>query len=202
MKKMLVLSVMAVFALSSMAFAAVDPDPDGMGIYFDTSADTYCLAEATPGVQIPVYIMLTNPSTANPVLSWEARVTYEGDALFGTSGGNVQWTFTNAGTNVGDAVDLIVGTGAEPVAMTGEATILASANLAWFATGGYAVFSIGRTTGSLTFSEGAGYVAEIGVPIPCQHIFGTWGAPSAWINGECAGVANEDMSWGSVKSLY
>ncbi len=68
----------------------------------------------------------------------------------------------------------------------------------------YAIFTIDRTTGSTIFPEGAGCTSEIGSPIPCQHIFGAWGTPCAWINNENCGsaVANEDTTWGDVKSLY
>lgn len=204
MKKMLVLSAMAVFAFSSVALAVVDPDPDGMSIYFDTTGDTYCIDTANPFSPYNVYILLTNASSSNPVLAWEARVTYDGDAAFGVANGNVSWALTNDGLNTGDAVDMIVGTGLTPVAITGDATILASAQLVWMAAGGHAYFTIGRVTDSLSFPDSMGYVSQIGVGTPAQHIFGTPGAECAWIGGDCANtpVADEDMSWGGVKALY
>ncbi len=63
-----------------------------------------------------------------------------------------------------------------------------------------ATISVNGVPGSLSFPDGPGYAAEAGFPSPCQSIWGLWG-PVAFINTPCA-LANESMTWGSVKSLY
>lgn len=45
------------------AFAVVDPDPNSIGLYFDTNADVY-EAEAVSFANVSVYIIATNPAYA------------------------------------------------------------------------------------------------------------------------------------------
>jgi hypothetical protein len=206
MKKMLIFSVMAVLAFSSFAQAVpVDPDPDGMSVYFDMDATAFCI-DTQPGYfPITAYLMVTNHSTElDYIVSWEAQLTVEGNPLVPIPSG---WDLTAGAANYGSGDDYIVGTVAPPLDFTGDATMLASITLAFL--GGevdpYAIFTIGQVPGSTSFPEGAGYTSQPGSPIPCQHIFDAWGTPCAWVNGseeDCGGTANEDKTWGSVKSLY
>ncbi len=202
MKKMLVL--MAVLAISSMAVAQIDPDPDGLSVYLDEEATQYCLLEAPVYVAVPVYIVLTNSTeVGQAVLSWELRVELDSNAAFGVDGeGNCQWTLSTNAISIGDAVDLIIGTASGPVSIDGTTTILASGGLVYGAPGGYANFSVGRTTGSTTFGSYGGYSIGVGQSVECQHPFGMPGGEAAWI-GSCPDVvANEDKTWGEVKALY
>jgi|SaaInl4_150m_RNA_FD_contig_41_1016458_length_1529_multi_7_in_0_out_0_2 hypothetical protein len=206
MKKMLVFSVMAVLAFSSFALAVpADPDPDGMSVYFDLAATDFC-AETVDGVYTPItaYLVVTNPSVDDLyILAWEAQLVVEGNPTVPIPSG---WTLTTGAQNFGSGDDYIVGTTSPPLAFTGDATMLGSMTLAFigYEVGPYATFTVGRVPGSTSFPEGAGYSAAVGFPIPCQHIFGAWGTPCAWVNGagNCDTVANEEMTWGSVKSLY
>ena len=43
-------------------FATVDPDPDQIGIYFDTNADVTCI-DVPPSVPFWAYVVITNPSS-------------------------------------------------------------------------------------------------------------------------------------------
>lgn len=60
MKTLLKLAL-GVILLATPAAAVVDPTPDGVGVYFDTTGDTY---EITWGqlIPFPAYVTLTNPS--------------------------------------------------------------------------------------------------------------------------------------------
>ena len=199
MKKVFSLSILAIFVFSGMAFAVLDPDPDGMSIYFDSTADTYELSEAMLFMVYPVYLILTNPTTTNPVLSWEARVVYAGDAGYGAPDGYVSWDFTNGGVNNGSAVDLCIDTSADPIAITGDAVILATAELVWTHMGGYASFTMGRATNSATFPDSPGYFAEAGVGTAANSLLWDWDNPCAWVRDM---VPNETKSWGEVKALF
>ncbi|MBC8366474.1 hypothetical protein H8E52_03605 [bacterium] len=204
MKKMLVLSMVAVLAFSSFAMAQIDPDDDGMGIYFDTGATIFCVETIGSYQPITAYLVVTNHSVAEPaILGWEARLEIDGNPMVAIPS---SWNLTSGALNVGSGDDYICGTTNPPLAFTGTATVLADITLTFigYEVGPYANFSVGRATGSLTYPDGGGYASQVGFPTPCQHIFGAWGTPSAWVNGgeNCDIIANEEMTWGSVKTLY
>ena len=55
--------LIATILITSSALAVVDPDPDGVGVYFDLGAD---FTESVVGTNFPifVYVILTNPTGA------------------------------------------------------------------------------------------------------------------------------------------
>lgn len=59
MKILLILTVSSCL-MAGMAMAVIDPDPDSVGIYFDTEANVNHL-DAPPFVELPIYVILTNP---------------------------------------------------------------------------------------------------------------------------------------------
>ena len=196
MKKLLALAAIAAFATT--AFAQIDPDPDGMGVYFDMEGAANCKEIVFNGAPIMVdaYLLLTNPSGAQ-VLAWEARVISDVAAL---SAGT--WAL-NGGLNVGSDPDFIVGMGATPHMVTGPTVMLASRQIMFFmVTGEYATFTVQGVPGSASFDGTPGYQAVLGVMTPAQSPTGSYDAPQSFVNGSCDVVANEDMAWGSVKSLY
>jgi hypothetical protein len=196
MKKLLALAAIAV--LASSAFAQVDPDPDGMGVYFDMNATMNCKTIAFTGTPILVdaYLLLTNPSGAQ-VLAWEAKIVSNVAAL---SPGN--WAI-NGGLNVGTGENFIVGMGGTPHFAGTEPVLLASRQMMFFmVTGESATFTVMGVPGSTSFDGTPGYQAILGVMTPCQSPTGSFTAPQSFVNGSCDVVANEDMAWGSVKSLY
>ena len=92
--------------------------------------------------------------------------------------------------------------GAAAIPITGLAVVVATISVEFLGLEGSAdtEFSLYGVPGSLSFPDGPGYAAEAGVPSPCYPMYGYWG-PLSWINGICP-TANEDMTWGAVKSLY
>lgn len=60
------LALLAAFLIASPTFAVIDPDPDMMGIYFDTDGNDNC---PTIGINTPfnAFAILTNPTV--PVFS-------------------------------------------------------------------------------------------------------------------------------------
>lgn len=55
------------------ALAQLDPDPDGIGVYFDPAA-TLVAAQAFVGETVPAYLILTLPSRSGGLALWEAHV--------------------------------------------------------------------------------------------------------------------------------
>ncbi len=198
MKKMLVLTAVAVLAFSGMAMAQLDPDPDGMSVYFDAEGMTYCMdVDSAFPYAGTAYVLVTNPSVSEPsVMGWEARIEVTYEAL---SAGPMDLL---GGTNAGSGDNYQVGNGAAPLPIVGNVCVLATYSFLFFGqTDPHIVFSLAGVPGSLTFPDGAGYAAAVGFPTPCQPFPGIWGE-CAWINRcECV-IGNEDLTWGQVKSLY
>jgi len=208
LKAMLILTV---FALP--ATAQLDPDPDGMGIYFDTDGLTNCIDydPAQGATSFTAYLLLTNASAEQPtLLAWEAEHTVYTNAFLG--GGYWQWE--NPGIwpycCCGDIQSCLVYVD-EPFEYPAMMLAYHTLTFIGIAVDPYAVYSINRVLGSLSFAESPGYSASDGtdvVLIPGNHIFGTWGEPSAWINhpdGPCSEIqviSSDTMTWSAVKTMY
>ncbi|MBC8424123.1 hypothetical protein H8E07_08375 [bacterium] len=209
MKKMFALAAVAVLAFVSFAVAQpIDPDADGMSFYFDEGATEYCLMvdDWVPaigaGPTIMGYLVVTNPNTPYPsIQAWEAVVIMTTNSYTPPTG----LTLTPGAADYdGDLNDYVVGCGGTAaIPITGDTAVIATVSMAWlgFEGSASAVVEIYGVAGSISFPEGPGYAAEAGFPSPCQPLLGAWG-PCAWINGDCNPIANEDLTWGAVKSLY
>lgn len=185
----------------------VDPDPDGMGMYFDTEGVNSCIwvddwvPAIGAGPNITVYLLVTHPDTPYPsIQAWEAHVEFITNSYTPPSGLTLPALAVDYD---GDLDDYVVGCGgAAAIPITGDATVIAWADLTWLGYEGSASATclLRGVDGSQSFPEGPGYAAEAGFPSPCHSLWGIWG-PVSWINGLCP-TANESMTWGSVKSLY
>ena len=193
--KKLILLLMASLLLASTAFAVVDADPDMIGMYFDTTADTACLTGVAPYATIPAYIVLTNP-TFEGLYGFEVGYELIGEGMVVAS------TFANPqALDVGFAGNHIVGFGSPT--LTTDATVLINLSVLYMDT----------TMNPLAFNIGASYPSsnELGLPsllldggVIVTAGFSTIdGVNAAAINGVCEDVvATEPMSFDSVKSLY
>ena len=59
----LLIIVLVLIVSVAPSFATVDPDPDQVGIYFDSNADVTCI-DVPPSVPFWAYVVITNPSSA------------------------------------------------------------------------------------------------------------------------------------------
>jgi hypothetical protein len=193
MKKLVVLLMAAIFATSAMA--VIDPDPNMIGIYFDTNAD---VVSAAPGGNAVAYVIATN-CTYESIYAFECSIFVDNVGLAG---------FVNAATvptgmegfNIGTAPEVIISYGA-PIPVVGPATVIAEIPFGYYSNG-YATFTIGASNDPAvpgfpnvqvgpTFNDVVpmGDSANGGV---CA-VLGT-GGPDV--------VGNESASFGGVKALY
>jgi len=185
----------------------IDPDPDGMSIYFDTEGTIYCLElddwepAAGAGPEITAYLLVTRPDTSFPFIgAWAAHIEIVTNSNTPPTG----WRLAGNGMADydGDPDDYVVGMG-HGTFFTGDATVIAWVELSWSGWEGHAVatFILEGVEDLFTFPDNPGYAAEPGFPSPCQPLFGAWGEV-AWINGGCQTVSDAKLTWGAVKSLY
>ncbi len=208
LKKIFLITLLIVIAIPCSTYAQIDPDPDGMSIYFDLEAMCF-MVHTIPGAYSPItaFLMVTNPSTPHPkITGWEAHLEVDGNPGLPIPN---RWTILGS-----DGVDVTTGNDyiqTVDLPIMGSVTILAHITVSFI---GYEVnptctFTMGGVPGSTTFTEGPGYIAAPGDPIPAIAIFGSWDIETAWINGMdegCSPIPNpfpvEVMTWGAVKSLY
>ncbi len=197
MKKLVVLIGLVSLVFSSGAMAQIDPDDDMLGIYFDVNATIFC-ADAPVGAPSPAYLCLTNPTyvgqDGEAVSGWECNVEVTEGVFI------LAWLLTEGAVNVSLPPDFIVGLATplpwSPVIVLMELTV--------------GVFAPGAINFTLHPSDtpsfdppSPGYAAgdDPGLLIPLGYSAGGE-VVCAVINGDCNVTADEDATWGSVKSMY
>ena len=92
-----------VLAMGSIVFAQADPDPDGVGIYFDQAGMVNCIDQV--GYE-PFYawLVLTNLSNPDGVGGFECRITFNPDTVYWMG-----YTYNGGGTNYAVFPDFLVG---------------------------------------------------------------------------------------------
>jgi hypothetical protein len=199
MKKLTALTSILVLLLAGIAFAQVDADPDGLGVYFDTNGIETCFTTVAPFESVTGYLLLTNPSDSFGISGWEANIDVLGAAVAPA------WTLA-AGLDVDmSAAGFQVGIGTDALALpVAPAVVLATWVGFIMAPTDIVSFVISNVAGSSSFPSNPGYASgsNAGVLIPLQVSSGyPYGAPAAQINA-CDVVANEDMSFSNVKNLF
>lgn len=197
MKKLLALLAIALIASSAMA--QVDPDPDGVGVYFDLGGTTFEKNTVAPFESVTAYLLVTNPSDPAGVAGWEMVINVAGGAVAPA------WTLS-AGLDVdSDPNAFQVGIGLAPLALPAGPTVLLATWVGFvMAPTDVISFTILPVPGSVSFDNAPGYASgdNAGLLIPLQVSSGfPYGAPSALINSTGV-VANENMSFGQVKNLF
>lgn len=207
MKKLVVLLLASVVATS--AFAVIDPDPNGIGIYFDLTADVNC-SEQAPSIPFWAYLVLTN-TTAPTVSAYEIGYRNVGP-------GPGQLFRLNSLIANGDMTGLDLGDNADPLEgdhivglsapIPGDAAtvlhswqymLLAPVSMDMYISsasqssivGPWPVILNAETSTLFNAFNSTGGPPEEGEPFP----------PVASVNGDCV-VAVEEASFGSVKSLF
>ncbi len=205
MKKLVVLLLASLIA--SSAFAVVDPDPNGIGIYFDVTANETSLT-INPSIPFNAYLILTN--TDAPAIS-AYEVGYRNVVPAGMEGLLFRLASTIAngvvtGLDLGDSSDILAGdhiVGLAAPLVAGPATVLH----AWQ----YMILSPDMTMEMYISAASQSSLPGIYPVIlnsdsstlfQAYHSTGIDGdLPVAGVNGPVP-VAVEDASFGSVKSLF
>jgi hypothetical protein len=197
MKKLVIFLMISVMA--SSAFAVVDPDPDMLGIYFDTNADDNCLTIAA-NVPFFAYAIMTNP-TVPGVEAFEFG--YENVVPVGFE----TLIFQLAATLPAGAIDVGEGTPIAGNVIAGLATPVPAQPATILVTWQYLLLAQmpvemyltasnpSSIPGGLPVIQAEGTLRQVGLSTGGPDF------PVATINTGCA-VATESDTWGGVKSLY
>jgi hypothetical protein len=193
MKKWVVFLAMSGLLIGTHAMAQIDTGENGIGFYFDQGATINC---DNPGAVGPVdlFLCLTNLTAPDGVAGWECRVEItQGVYVLDTalSGLNP--------VNFGAAPDYIVGLG-EPLPWA-PSLVVAVFTIGVFMPDPIELFIKPVVNPSI---PGVPAFADGGNPDLLIALVQSTGGPDipvAVINGDCP-VANEDATWGTVKSLY
>ncbi len=200
MKKMVLVLVLATFAISGSAIAQ-DPDNpfvNNIGVYLNVAATGNCgaIGENTPFTVYVILTKLTNPE----VWGWEAKFTFEnilqiGERVFGDH--------INAGTREGE---YIVGL-AMPLMAANRNVIVAEFDLMindFFndVTQPSNVYVDGIYFSLLPNDQPAYLEAPGSNGVALWQAIGGADSPQLSMNGDCIPVGVESSSWGNLKSLY
>lgn len=183
--------------LTGNAFAQLDPDDDGIGVYFDPCACVNCLT-LDQGEHLG-YLVVTHPTSPGGVGGWEAKVWAEGPAFV------TEWDLLGNAINVATREDeFIVGLG-EPlmnpysfpavvVAILHVLIVDTSEPVNFYIDG---VYFASHESGQPAYLDGDDYetIKSLG------QSTGGPGYPVATINGECA-VATEPATMDGIKALF
>jgi hypothetical protein len=206
MKKLVAL--LLTMLVATTAFAAIDPDPDMMGFYFDPAGDVNCAA-VNFNTPTPVYVLYTNPSVEYIeayTFGYNISVDPANTALIFKLGevlppGGIR--VGDDGLTVPDGGDFGVGL-AQPLFPSNGACVLVTFTFMLLSPGMEAAFNL--TANSIPSLPGNTDLPEVQGPGGGSGLrtvgFSTEGGfRSAVMNGDCP-VATEVDTWGSVKSLY
>ena len=183
--------------------ATVNPDPDEIGIYFDTNADSVCMTVA-PSIPFSAYLIITNPSSAE-VWAIEFSMCTEfigGDEslLFRLSeiwsAGFIELPVVMDWCLDGRAIGFY-----EPVPQVGDNVVLVQ--LQYMLLADMAVKFYIRPHPVETIEDGLpAYEDEGGVVLTLGVSSGDPNLPVAAVNGECDVIPVESKTFSGLKCLY
>jgi len=200
MKKMLVLAL--AILVSTSAFAQIDPDENGIGLYFDELGFEVCTVTTAPFEEVTAYLLATN-ITEEAVSGWECEVVTFGAPVAPA------WLLNGLQPlNAFSAPLFAVGLGEGDLATEPENNVVLLATYSAFVMAPTDVveFAIQNLPASSFEPPSPGYAAgdNAGNLIPLQVSSGfPFGNVVAQINlPDCGVIANDNVSFGSVKALY
>jgi len=191
MKKMLILLVVMLSATT--ASAIIDPDPDIMGFFFDLEADNPCVEGIAPYAQIPMYLVITNP-TFDALYGFEFGYDIDGQGMV------LNMVYANPSViDVGSPGNHIAGFGSP--SPTTPVTLLATLAILYMDTtmAPLNFFMHGTTPSSIDPQYPVVLLAD-GV-LQSVGIFDYYGDITSTINSICYS-ATDEISLEGIKSLY
>jgi len=195
--KTLLLALMLSFCAVSVMGLPLDPDDDGIGVYFDPCACVNCLT-LDAGIHT-AYLVITHPTSPEGVGGFEATVWAEGPITL------LGWHFVGDVINVGSKPnEIILGVAyplmnpyTYPAVVVGYTDVLISdtATPCNFYVDGVYFHSLPYKAPA--YLDGADY----DIIKPLQQSTGGPEFPVATINGDCA-VAVDNVTLDKIKTLY
>ncbi len=191
MKNSHVLFQVALFMLlvANASIAQVDPDPDGIGVYFDVEA-TLVSTTAVTGEYVQAYLIGTNLSQSGDIDYWEAYVfPDQGASVSGIPFGSFNYSMNMPGDPSWHCVAL----SPDPPLPTQAITLLASLEIQVLDDS----IPIGLFVGGEARYRLYGSLEEF----PLFPSSGSPDLPVARING-AAPVSVDQGTWGTLKSMF
>ncbi|MBT4292076.1 hypothetical protein HOD41_05240 [bacterium] len=187
-------------SLATVAFSQVDDEVDQIGLYFDTLGYEVCITTAAPFTPITAYLLITTPSDEFGASGFECEVTTVGPLTASA------WALNGVQPlNVFAAPLFAVGLGEFELATPVMDNVILLATLSAYVLAPTDQVSFGiKNLDAGSFNPPApGYAAanNAGVLIPLG-ISGLDGIVATINIDPCGVVANDDVSFGSVKALY
>ncbi len=192
------LAALFILLLPVLAIPQTDPDPNGIGIYFDTDA-TVVSTTAAAWETVQAYLIATNISQSGEITWWHGHVYPEFDPMGPPDG--IAWVSgdpTNGGFNysmnmpgMGDW-SCLASSFTTPLLIQ-PITVLANLTIQVFDD----TLPI-RLFASCQFWNGE-WAEETGIPLYPSS--GSDSLPMATINGD-APVAVDCLEWSSIKTMY
>jgi hypothetical protein len=200
MKKLLATLAIVCFAASAV-WAQVDPDPNGIGIFFDLEGSVVCETAGT-GSTVFAYVAITNATAAGGISGWEAHVTMNPDPL--PAGYYILgWTLYGDGLNLFAPPDFVVGMGS-PLPWSPAIEVL-QMQIGVFGAPACVEFGL-RPADQPSHPGYMVYVDALDFTniVDLQYSAGAdYNAPAAMLNCvDCLVVQEETNTWGGVKALY
>ena len=201
MRHITILVSMMILTLTTTAvLAAIDPQPDGIGVFFDTEASALC---HPPGSRVDCYLMMTNLS--GPwVRAWTCAVDIDTNLPAVSLG---QWSLYGgidvSGTEEDPATlvkRFIVGMESYPEPIDGNVVVATRTMFPMSSTDevSFRIFPTPDFWGPCQLC----YVHTLGFETPLHVVNGDTDVPQTFItSGDCV-VANEDITWSQLKALY
>jgi len=183
----MIASILTMF--TQVVFAATDPRPDVLGVYFDEYGDQICSDSVFNAIPFSVWIVYTNP-TPTSVLGFQAGLYTTGDSFIRLAMHppcEIMWIEP-------DPENLTVGC---PIPLpTAEATPLFRIDYLYVGSGvPESTFRLEKASGSILPGDNPHIILADGSTMEVQP-----GVPA--YTTMCCGVSTEKLGWGTIKSLY
>lgn len=196
MKKLL--SVVGLIILvASVAQAQIDPDHNGLGVYFDQQGLIRCQNGVTPGMK-SVYLIATNISQPGGIGGWECKV----------NNSNAMWMFLSATLAGVGPINLFTA----PVFQVGLGVPMSPAPIMVLTTIQYFVQDMNPanfTISAIQYPSVPGVPAvyadgaDVGNLVPFVSPQANWLLPVASANNpNCNIVGADPQTWGAVKGMF
>ncbi len=205
MKSALVVLILVMGTGAAALADPVDPDDDGIGIYFDEGAidESWCATAAT-GSQVTAYLCLTRATDTSGFTAWEGRIETS------VPGTLVGFAIRGDGTNSAVEPEFVVSYGTPLPYQLSTVLLEITVDVVWEWSIGLRVWPAGVPSGGEELPAYA-TTASAGVYQTLGYSFG-WDQVTK-IPNWCASINDDDCltrpsvpakdaAWGGVKALY